>query len=578
VFLKELWKNKNIIPMYNIQEKLEKNIRAALGVLSIDVDAVHLEHPSDLANGDFATNVAFVATKQADRNPQELAEQIAHILRDGKDEMIEKIEVAGPGFINFYLSPTFYLHALGEILAKNDRYGGNDELNGKKVMIEYTDPNPFKEFHAGHLMSNTIGESISRIIEFSGAEVKRANYQGDTGLHVAKALWGLLQKKSTSLNIKEIGNAYAYGTTMYEEREDAKKEIDEINVSLYKGTLEHPLSGLYEEGRRISLEHFETIYRKLGTKFDYYFFERDTGVVGMRLVEEHKDDIFEESDGAVVFRGEKYGLHTRVFVTSDEYPTYEAKELGLAEKKQGIYPHDHSITLTGNEITEYFKVVVSALSCFNKGIAEKIEHIPHGMLRLPEGKMSSRKGNVIATEALVEEVSTRVREKILDNKELDEREKDELSKVVAVGAIKYSILKNATGRDIVFDIEKSLSFEGDSGPYIQYTYARAQSVLRRAQATGTPPPLDRMPSAIGELERTLARFPEVVGRAHKEREPHHVASFAVDISQKFNAWYAKERIVGSGYEEPYRVALTFAVSTVLKNALFLLGIDAPERM
>jgi len=459
-----------------IEKTIKKSIQKALTDLSFEVEDIHLEHPSSLLHGDYSTNVAMMLAKKNGKNPRDLARDISNKIKEDSPKEIDVVETEGPGFINFYLSQEFFTNSIDSILKNGEKWGSNDVLKKKKVMIEYTDPNPFKEFHVGHLMNNAIGEAVSRIVEFSGAEVKRANYQGDIGLHVAKALWALKKADEEADTIHALAEAYARGTWSYGEDEEAKKDINDINRKIYERS-DKELTVLYDKGRDVSFEYFETLYKKLGTTFDYYFYESDSGPEGVTLVEKFlKEGVFEKSDGAVVFRGEKYGLHTRVFINSEGFPTYEAKELGLAflkEKKEKNI--NTSIIVTGNEVQEYFKVILKALDIINSDVAKKTKHIHHGMLRLPTGKMSSRTGDIITAEWLIDKVTKRVGAREVSDSDVLKPTGNE--EEIAIGAIKYSILKQATGRDIIFDIEKSLSFEGDSGPYLQYAKAHTDRAL-----------------------------------------------------------------------------------------------------
>ncbi len=259
-----------------MKEKLQKAILKAAPELELKTEQVFLEHPSDIKLGDFSTNVAMVKAKEQKVNPRELAQHLKTTL-EGKIEGVERIEVAGPGFINFFLTNEYFIKEVQEVL-NNNEYGKNNSLNGMKIMIEYTDPNPFKQFHIGHLMSNAIGESLSRISEWNGAEVKRANYQGDVGLHVAKAIWGVMRKNnemsSESMSLSDaaafLGNAYVSGSDEYEGNPEAKKQIDDLNKTIFLKENEE-VNKIYDWGRKVSLAHFEEIYEKLGTKFDYYF-------------------------------------------------------------------------------------------------------------------------------------------------------------------------------------------------------------------------------------------------------------------------------------------------------------------
>ncbi len=553
-----------------------------------------VEHPADEKMGDFSTNAALVLAKNLGRNPRELALDLVVKLQGNEalKEYVEKIEPAGPGFINFYLKDKYLLEEMQEVLGEKNDYGRNKELFEKKVMVEYTDPNPFKQFHIGHLMSNAIGESLSRLMEFQGAEIKRANYQGDVGLHVAKSIYGLRElfaerntdmqgigKISLGERIKFLGEAYARGAREYEEMERVKLEIDELNKTIYDKD-DSEVNEVYELGRKWSLEYFELIYKKLGTKFDEYFFESEVGSIGLGLVKEYlARGVFEESQGAVIFNGEKYGLHTRVFINKMGLPTYEAKDLALIRVKYERFPYDRSVIVTANEINEYFNVLLKAVSFISPDLAERTMHVGHGMLRLKNGKMSSRTGDVVTGESLLLEVGDEIRKKMKETGR--DKEVENIESVitkVAVGAIKYSMLKQSPGKDISFDFETSLSFEGDSGPYLQYAYARSMSVLEKAGSKDifafgevTPAPEER------NLLRWIYRFPETVEIAGNNLSPNLICSYLIELSSRFNLFYANCKIVGTDSEN-FRLALTRVTAQILANGLWLLGIETVDKM
>jgi len=573
---------------------LIKKVIIEIGVSEKELPAFNLEHPDEMSHGDFATNVALVLSKQLKKAPVQIAKEIVEKINLNKPEQIEKIEMAGPGFINFYLAPEYFAGGVEEILDKSEKYGKNNILNKQKTVVEYTDPNPFKDFHIGHLMNNSIGEAISRIVENNGAEVTRACYQGDVGLHVAKTIWGVQKmladkpesKKDFFGNIfglgknpKVWGQAYALGSTKYEEDAAIKKEIIDLNKKIYEKS-DGAINKIYNVGRRVSLQEFEIIYKKLGTKFNKYFFESEMAGPGKKLIEDNiKTGIFEKSDGAVVFLGEKYGLHTRVFVNKEGIPTYEAKELALAKIKFDRTGYEKSIVITGNEINDYYKVVMKALSLIYPELEKKVTHIGHGMLRLPTGKMSSRTGKVITGESLLTEINKNVLEK-MKGREMSDSEKMEVAEIVSVGALKYSILKQDAGSDIIFDFDKSLSFEGDSGPYLQYACVRAKSILEKAKKEGVKVEIkNKQKVEVGELEKILIRFPEVVERAGKEYTPHYLATYLTSLAANFSSFYAQNKVVDKADEKsPYRLALTKSFLTVMQNGLNLLGIKVPDKM
>ncbi len=562
-----------------ISEILEKAVKAALKELKTAETKVILEHPEEFSNGDYSTNIAMVLAKEKKQNPRELAERIAGEIRKNTPKEVERVEVAGPGFINFYLSGKFFTDETKDIVKAGEKFGKTKMLSGQKFLIEHTQPNPFKEFHIGHLMNNAIGESISRIIKENGAEVKDVSYHGDVGLHVAKAIWAIKKQNIVleKISMEILGKMYSAGNTAYETDENAKKEIEEINKKIYEKS-DEKINEIYESGKKISLDYFESLYKKLGSHFDNHFYESETGEAGKKIVEENIGKVFEKSEGAVIFKGEKYGLHTRVFINKDGLPTYEAKELGLAELKRKFFKYDTSITVTANEQDSFFDVVEAAIGEIFPDLKGKLKHISHGVLKLPSGKMSSRTGSIISAESLIEQVKEKVMEKIA-GRGFTQEEKDEVAGQVAIGAIRYSILHQSNGKDIIFDFDKSLSFEGDSGPYLQYSYARAKSILRKAEEEGVKEKFEKTDEGESELEKTLYRFPEVVERAGSEYSPHYIATYLIELSSSFNGFYAKNKIVDKNDQNsPYRIALTDAFSIILKNGLNLLGIQAPEKM
>ena len=545
--------------------------------IRISADEVALERPKGLSHGDYATGAALQYSKQVGMQPVKLAEKIVAGLE--KLNGVKSVEVVAPGFINFHLTPDAINSVLGEAIAHEEAWGKNDSQKGSRVMVEYTDPNPFKEFHIGHLMSNAIGESISRLVEYSGAEVKRTCYQGDVGLHVAKAIWNMRENENASgVFIHSIGStasSYTLGARRYETDPEAKKEIDEINREIY--TKEDPaINRLYDIGRKQSLEHFKEIYKTLGTKFDYSFFESETAPFGKKVVEEHPE-IFEESDGAIVYKGdEKKGLHTRVFINSQGLPTYEAKELGLAKKKYDSYPYDKSIVITGNEVNEYFRVLLDAMSKIYPDLAAKTVHVSHGMMRLSSGKMSSRTGGVITGESLIGELKEKASARAKESRAVDA---DILAEQIAVSAVKYQILRQASGKDIIFDRERALSLDGDSGPYLQYAHARAHAVVERAKSQGVTF-LDSQGDTLepNGVSRLVTRLPETVETAANELEPHLLVNYLIALASAFNSWYAQVHILDGTKEAPHKVAIVDAVRATLRNGLWLLGISAPEKM
>lgn len=562
----------------DMEAKIHAAIAGALGALGAAGTPFVVEHPADVVHGDYASNAALAAARSLGKAPRDVAEALVAQLA-GSIEGVATLSIAGPGFINFHLDRQFFTGEVTRAAKAGAAWGRGTLLAGKRYVVEYTDPNPFKEFHVGHLFTNVVGESIARLCMMMGADVTRVCYQGDVGLHVAHAIWGMQQLGITAeeeITARDLGKAYAKGATAYKTDEAAKAAITALNKVIYERT-DASVNALYDKGRAVSLAYFETIYALVGTHFDAYFFESEAAPEGKRLVLSNPD-VFVVSDGARVFMGESYGLHTRVFLSNQGLPTYEAKELALAKlKDERLGGYDHSIISTGKEINEYFKVLKYAMGFVYPELAGKTEHVGHGMVRLTTGKMSSRTGDVIPAIDFIAEVAESARERVVAAGVALPTE--QLVNQIAIGAIKYATLRGHIVQDSVFDREKALSFEGDSGPYLQYTYARMRSLLDKAAAIGVVPDSAIVPDSVYPLERLLYRFPSVVAEAEAERAPHHVTTFITEIASAFNSFYAQEKIADSTDPyAPYKALLTEAAAHTIKNGLWALGIAAPERM
>ena len=562
-----------------VNDKIKNWIKETL---KLEGDFV-LAHPKDIKNGDFS----FFSPKSASEYVETLRQA------QGEISEISRIEIVG-NFINFYLSKEFFVKSVEEILDKGAAFAKGFGAQ-EKIIIEYTDPNPFKEFHIGHLMSNSIGEAISRIIEAGGADIKRLSYGGDVGLHVAKSIFVVLAQRGQLEKIKNAdeksqikfwAESYVSGNNQYEDNPEAKEKIDELNKIIFEKS-NPEINELYEWGRELSIKYFQEMFRRLDTHFDKNIWESEVTEDALKAVELGlQKNILEQSEGAVVFKGENWGLHTRVFVNSKGVPIYEAKELGLGIKKFEDFSFDKSIVITGNEQNEYFKVVLKATELIKPEVSGKTVHIGHGMLRFASGKMSSRLGNVITAEDLIEQVKEKILEKIADRDFSDEdpsidsgQVKNKVAEEVAIGAIKYSILRQAIGGDIIFDFDKSISFEGDSGPYLQYACVRANSVLEKAKAAKMISSTIILAAPITDLERHLYKFEEVVERAGVEFAPHYIVTYLTELASIFNSYYANNKIIDEGDPtSPYKIALTQAVAHTLKSGLRLLAIKVPERM
>lgn len=570
----------------NIKAKIKNLVNMAVSELGLEPIDFAVEHPGIMARGDYATNVAMILAKQASTNPKDLAEKIVEILNKNKIDEIESISVAGAGFINFKLTPHYFNSVLQNIVSENTKYDFANIYSGKKILVEHSSPNLFKPFHIGHVMNNTIGEAITRLARASGADVNVISYPSDVSLGIAKAVYVLLQDGLSKLNsfnndyqkLEYLGECYVRGTKAYDEDEVVQKRVREIVKCLYEH-IDGPELQAYEVGKQINLEYFKNTVARLGTKFDDYIFESEAGVEGKQIVLDNTPAVFTESDNAVIYEGEKDGLHTRVFINSEGFPTYEAKDIGLMSLKFKRYNPDLSIFITDHEQTNYFTVVSTAAGKINPIWQNKTVHRTHGRMSFKGQKMSSRLGGVpLAVDllsAVVDEVIEKAPDLIIDS-DADE---------IAISAIKFSILRAKAGSNINFDPDTSLSFEGDSGPYLQYTAVRAGSLLQKAEKLNLLPSLLPKANTITDgyvttdVEKYLNMFDEVVAQSINEWAPHYVATYLLELAHSFNTWYAGTKIVDvENLNAPQQLAIVFGVRKILMEGLKILGIETPNKM
>lgn len=534
---------------------------------------VELTRPAEQF-GDYATNAALQLAKQISNPPQGGPRAIAEMITNKlQHEFIQEANVAGPGFINFRLSDK----GLIELASRQPA----QPLADKVIVTEYSDPNPFKVLHAGHLYTSVVGDAISSLLEVAGGKVHRVNYGGDVGLHVGKTMWAIVQElggerpEKLSTIPKEsrsewMATAYIKGEAAYTENEEAKAEITAINKRVYQlhadNDRQSPFAQIYWTCRQWSYEYFDEFYARIGTKFEKYYPESEVAPLGLAAVKEYiAKGVYEESDGAIVFRGEPYGFHTRVFINSQGLPTYETKEVGVMLAKWRDYHFDKSLIITGNDIAEYMKVVQKSIEQYKPELVKATTHLTHGNVKLAGGvKMSSRKGNILRAVDVLETAA-----------EANKRQNNQDNPEAVLGAVKYAFLKQRIGGDIIYDPEESVSILGNSGPYLQYAHARARSILAKAKVEDKP--AESFEPAERSLLRKLGEYAEVVDKAVEELMPHHVTGYLYELAQNFNRFYEKNRVIGDP-REVIRLQLVQAYADTLKNGLGLLNIPAPNKM
>ncbi|VVA43334.1 Arginine--tRNA ligase [Candidatus Roizmanbacteria bacterium] len=563
-----------------IKDEILKNLQTVLKKLNISDVEVALEKPANSDFGDYSTSVALKLIKQLKKNPLLIAEEIKKNFP--KTDFIQKIDVIKPGFVNFWISNVQSINRLTEIIENKFIYPEYHLGKNKKLMVEFAHPNTHKLFHIGHLRNISTGEALVRIFEAVGNKVIRGNYEGDVGIHIAKCLFGIKDSKTDIKKLKTlqkkiefIGKMYSAGTKAYEDDEKAKQEIIKINRMIYDKNPE--IMTLWTETRQWSLEYFEENYKRFYSHFDKLYFESEMHQRGLEISKEIlKKGILEKSQGAIVFNGKKYGLDTRVFINSLGFPTYEGKELALAEKEFSDFGElDKIIHTVTPEQTSFFKVTFKVEELIDeKKYKNKQYHLAYEWVKLKAGKMSSREGNIIEANWLVDEV----KKKIIEKSKCDE----ETAEILAVASVKYSFLKNGTQTIIHFDIDESIAVDGNSAPYLIYTYVRCQSVLRKAinylvDGRG----IDNIILNKDELNilRLINQFPEIVQQAGIQLSPNLIANYLYDLAQKYNYFYQKNKILESEKTtKQFRLMLTQATGKVIKEGLYLLGIKTVEKM
>lgn len=531
-------------------------------IFAIDVDVVVTRPDAD--RGDFATNVALQISKEVGDNPHAIAEKIAAKL-SGSDAF-ETVEVAGPGFINIRLKDA-------ELLA-HIRREPRPSRAGKTIVAETNNPNPFKAMHIGHGMNAVVGDTVANLLALSDAKVYRVSYHGDVGLHVGKSMYALLRyAEGDFAKIEAIPKAkhnafmskmYAEGSKAYKKDAVAKAEIDELAKQSFA-----PQSALYaqiyELCKKWSFEAIDELVARLGNQPTVMrFLESDADERGVPTVKKNVPKVFQESDGAIVFPGSKFGSFDNAYVASNGNGLYGARDIGLIQLKNEQFHADEYYIVTGEEQAAYFRGVTAAAEQIWGDDIGKIVNIPTGLVKLSTGKMSSRDGDVLEVAWLFDEFKKAITAR-----------GGEASEEIVAGAIRYQFLKVKIGSDVVFDVAGAVSLTGNTGSYLQYAHARARSILAKVSGDFAMPEMVRDEDRA--LVRKLGEYADIVELATRELAPHHICNYLFELAQEFNRYYEKNQVVGSEHET-HRAGLVALYADTLRAGLAILGIAAPEKM
>jgi arginyl-tRNA synthetase len=555
-------------------------VSRALGQ-AVAVKAADLAPPPNKEMGDLSF-ACFGVAKSLKKSPVEAAKDIAAAIKPVG--LVAEVAAAGP-YVNFRLDRVvFSASVISEALSAPAAFGPAAAEKGEKIMVEYAQPNTHKEFHVGHLRNVCLGQATVDLCRAVGYEVVPVSYMGDIGAHVAKCLWCLKKfhagETPPDNKGKYLGQIYAEATRRVDEDEKLKDEVAEVQRKLE--AREPEWTKLWEETRKWSIGEFEDIFKELGIELDRWYWESEVEEPGKKLVRELlKRGLAEEGErGAIIINLEKYGLGVFLLLKSDGNSLYSTKELALAELKFSEYKGiSRSIHIVDSRQSLYFKQFFKTLELmgFDK---LKTTHLAYEFVTLKEGAMSSRKGNIVAYEDFRDEMTARAAEETKKRRDdWDEKRIKETAWTVAEGAMKFGMLKQDPDKPIVFDIESALSFDGFTGPYIQYVHARLSSIL--AKAGGLP--AGDIRGSADEAEHFVlaaaARFPEAVAEAAEKYKPSILAQYLFDLAQAANDYYRDVPVLSAaGDERTHRLQIVEAVRITLKRGLGLLGVKAPAEM
>ncbi len=595
----------------NIEITIKNQVALAINALygqSVEPSLVQVQLTRSEFEGD-QTVMVFPFLKMSRKSPEVTASEIGEYLKANLAE-ISGFNVV-KGFLNLSVDNRYWISLFNEALGDN-RYGfvtATDQ--SEMVMIEYSSPNTNKPLHLGHIRNNLLGYSLAEVMKANGYRVVKTNIVNDRGVHICKSMVAWLKfgngetpethgKKGDhlvgeyyvrfdQLYKSEVAALVATGRTEDQAKEEAPS-IVETREMLIKWEANDPeVRKLWQTMNGWVYAGFDETYRMLGVDFDKIYYESDTYTTGRdEVLRGVKEGIFQqEGDGSVWANFENEGLDRKILLRSDGTSVYITQDIGTAQLRYQDYPIDHMIYVVGNEQIYHFQVLSLLLDKLGYKWGKDLFHFSYGMVELPNGRMKSREGTVVDADDLVAGMVDVARSVSLELGKLEgytEAEKENIYRIVALGALKYFILKVDPRKTMTFNPEESIDFNGNTGPFIQYTYARIQSILRKAGETGIAIPARVVAGTLNDKERillkTISLYPEVVKEAGKGHSPAIVANYVYDLVKEFNSFYHDHSILN----EPdltirdFRLAVAQTVGRIIKSGFSLLGIEVPERM
>ena len=591
----------------SIAKATAQAVKSLYGI-DVEADKIQIQKTKKEFQGD-VTVVTFAFSKAAHKSPDAIGQEIGEYLKNNAKEVSDFNVIKG--FLNISVAKTQWIDTLNKI-NKDDNFGIKSvEDNAPLVMIEYSSPNTNKPLHLGHVRNNLLGYSLSKIMTANGNKVVKTNIVNDRGIHICKSMlawqkWGenITPEAAGKKGDHLVGDFYVLFDKKYKEQvnelmakgeseDDAKKNaplIKEAQEMLRKWEAgDKEVRELWSMMNQWVYQGFDESYKRLGVAFDKIYYESDTYLVGKQKVEEGlaKGEFYKREDGSVWANLEKDGLDEKLLLRSDGTSVYMTQDIGTATLRFKEFPIDQMIYVVGNEQNYHFQVLSILLDRLGFKWGKSLVHFSYGMVELPNGKMKSREGTVVDADDLMDDMIATAKEmgKDRETEGATEAELNEIARIVGLGALKYFILKVDPKKNMLFNPQESIDFNGNTGPFIQYTHARIKSVLRKAAAEGIALP-EQLDNSIEtneketQLIQLLASYPNVVAQAGQEFSPSIIANYAYELSKEFNQFYHDYSFLKE--ENPVirqmRLVLAANVAKTIKSAMSLLGIEVPERM
>jgi arginyl-tRNA synthetase len=546
------------------------------------------ETPPDVKMGDLALP-CFTFAKDLKKTPAEIAKNIACKLK--KDNVIAKIEAQG-SYVNFFFQPEYIFKTITtDILTQKEKYGNSDFGKNQKILVEYSGPNTNKPLHLGHARNNILGMALSNLLEAVGYKIIKANLINDRGIHINKSIlaykkWGY-GKTYQSENKKSdhfVGDYYV----LYDQMKNDCPEIeDEIKTMLKKWEEgDKEILNLWKKMRKWAMDGINETYKRMGTKFDIEYYESDTYKEGKEIAKQGlKDKIFQkEKNGAITIDLTDKGLDKKVLLRGDGTALYATQDIATSKRKFDEHKPDKAIWIVASEQEYHFKVLFEILQKLKIAEKKNLFHLSYGMVKLTTGKMKSREGTIVDLDNLMDELHDLAKKEIQKrDKKIKTKELEKRSEAIGLSALKYFLVKAQPRREIIFNPKKSISFEGNTGPYIQYAYARTHSIISKKTKKTLPKNINF--GLLGNTEERvlinlLRQFPKAIQLSASENNPSNIANFIYELAQSFNHFYHEHSVLSAESDElvQARLKLIESVGIVLKNGLRLLGIDVVEKM